>query len=152
MSYGSLWQRLVRGVRWSWIDPRYEAALPPDLDASVMTLEQPRPAARQAGPLDGPGGVSFRGRRCRPVAVYLKRHFRLPWLARLAASSIRPGGTRRPRPNGRTWSVHGPGDARSGSGGDRRTHRPWTALQSYLMVAELTGCRELNVALPELAR
>ena len=35
MSYGSLWERLVRGVRWSWIDPRYRAALPPDLDASV---------------------------------------------------------------------------------------------------------------------
>ena len=39
MSYGSLWERLVRGVRWSWVDPRYQAALPPDLDASVMTLE-----------------------------------------------------------------------------------------------------------------
>ena len=29
---------------------------------------------------------------------------------------------------------------------------PWACLQSYLMVAELTGCQELNVALPELAR
>jgi heptose I phosphotransferase len=27
---------------------------------------------------------------------------------------------------------------------------PWANLQSYLMVAELTGCTELNVALPEL--
>ena len=39
MRYGSLWERLVRGVRWSWIDPRYQSALPPDLDASVMTLD-----------------------------------------------------------------------------------------------------------------
>ena len=39
MSYGSLWERLVRGVRWSWIDPRYRPALPADLDASVMTIE-----------------------------------------------------------------------------------------------------------------
>ena len=28
---------------------------------------------------------------------------------------------------------------------------PWAGLQSYLMVAELTGCEELNVALPRLA-
>ena len=26
LSYGSLWERLVRGVRWSWVDPRYRAA------------------------------------------------------------------------------------------------------------------------------
>ena len=24
MSYGSFWERLVRGVRWSWVDPRFE--------------------------------------------------------------------------------------------------------------------------------
>ena len=39
MSYGSFWERLVHGVRWSWVDPRYRSALPADLDASVMTLE-----------------------------------------------------------------------------------------------------------------
>ena len=27
MNYGSLWERLVSGVRWSWVDPRYQSAL-----------------------------------------------------------------------------------------------------------------------------
>ena len=77
MRYGSLWERLVRGVRWSWIDPRYQSALPPDLDASVMTLDSrdrlhAKQGARRPGssfiprrppPIELPGRHSAPGRR-----------------------------------------------------------------------------------------
>src|SRR5262245_51868876 len=93
LKYGSLWERLVRGVRWSWVDPRYAAVLPKNLDAAVMAIEsrdrlhakQGRSTARLV--FDPGTGKSDRlagtGRNdehsARPVAVYLKRHYRLPW-------------------------------------------------------------------------
>ena len=166
MSYGSLWDRLVRGVRWSWIDPRYQAALPPDLDASVMTLDsrdrlhakQGRSTARvvfhppAASTNSGLGAADFVVSPARPVAVYLKRHFRLPWLARLAAL-FDPAGRHSPAAaewahleRARTLGVPVPEVVATGE-----RIGPWACLQSYLMVAELTGFAELNVALPELA-
>jgi heptose I phosphotransferase len=158
LRYGSLWDRLVRGVRWSWIDPRYRAALPANLDASVMTLEtrdrlhakQGRSTARvvfhpPAGTTDPtPPG---------PLAVYLKRHFRLPWPARLGAL-INPGGRHSPAvaewahlERARSLGVPVPEVVATGE-----RIGPWASLQSYLIVAELTGCEELNVALPRLSR
>ncbi len=168
MSYGSLWERLVRGVRWSWIDPRYRAALPPDLDASVMTLEavdrlhvkQGRSTARVVfpSPVEATDRAAMTGDARpsalppSPLTVYLKRHFRLPWLARLAAL-VDPAG--RHSPGAAEWShlerarslgVPVPDVVATGE-----RIGPWASLQSYLMVAELTGSLELNVALPELA-
>ena len=35
----TLWARLVRGSRWSWISQAHANQLPPDLDRSVMDLE-----------------------------------------------------------------------------------------------------------------
>ncbi len=164
MKYGSLWERLVRGVHWSWIDPRYQSALPPDLDASVMTLDsrdrlhakQGRSTARivfhpPAVTNRAAGKVDVAGSSAVPVAVYLKRHFRLPWLARLAAL-FDPAG--RHSPAAAEW-VHLERARKLGvpvpevvAAGERIG--PWTCLQSYLMVAELTGFEELNVALPRL--
>jgi len=164
--YGSLWERLVRGVRWSWIDPRYQSALPPDLDASVMTLDsrdrlhakQGRSTARvvfhpAAAAADRASGTAqCAGASAGPVAVYLKRHFRLPWLARLAAL-FDPAGRHSPAAaewvhleRARALGVPVPEVVATGE-----RIGPWACLQSYLMVAELTGCQELNVALPELA-
>jgi heptose I phosphotransferase len=166
VSYGSLWERLVRGVRWSWIDPRYLSALPPDLDDSVMTLDtrdrlhakQGRSTARvvfhSAGvAADRDSGTAQRGESpARPVAFYLKRHFRLPWLARLAAL-FDPAGRHSPGAaewahleRARSLGVPVPEVVATGE-----RIGPWAGLQSYLMVAELNGCQELNVALPELA-
>ena len=168
MNYGSFWERLVRGVRWSWIDPRYRAALPPDLDASVMTLEavdrlhtkQGRSTARVVFPAVGEatdraataGDTGTSARPADPLAVYLKRHFRLPWLARLAAL-VDPAGRHSPGPaewshleRARSLGVPVPDVVATGE-----RIGPWASLQSYLMVAELTGSLELNVALPELA-
>jgi heptose I phosphotransferase len=165
LSYGSLWERLVRGVRWSWVNPRYVAALPPDLDASIMTLEaldrlhskQGRSTARvvfDSGPGDSdqPGNTSPAGPvAVGPLVVYLKRHFRLPWLTRLAAL-VDPGG--RHSPGAAEWShlerarLLGVPVPEVVAAGERIG--PWTSLQSYLVVAELTGSQELNLALPEL--
>ena len=126
LSYGSLWDRLVRGVRWSWVDPRYRAALPPDLDASVMTLESRDRLHAKQGRSTATGRLSSapeqpierRGRRVPaiaplgPVAVYLKRHFRLPWLARVAAL-VDPAG--RHSPGAAEWAHlrTGPGAGRA---------------------------------------
>jgi heptose I phosphotransferase len=87
-----------------------------------------------------------------PLTVYLKRHFRLPWLSRLAAL-FDPAG--RHSPGAAEWShlerarslgVPVPDVVATGE-----RIGPWASLQSYLMVAELTGSLELNVALPKLA-
>lgn len=153
MSYGSLWERLVRGVRWCWVDPRYRAALPPNLDASVMAIDsRDRLHAKQGR---STARVVFHGRAGeadRPVAVYLKRHYRLPWLTGIAAL-FDPAGRHSPGAaewarleRARSLGVPVPEVVATGE-----RIGPWAHLQSYLMVAELTECQELNVALPELA-
>lgn len=146
--HGSFWQRLVRGTRWIWLDERYRAALPADLDETVMTLEsrdryhakQGRSTARFV--FHGPDG---------PVPVYLKRHDQLPWPARLAAL-VDPSGRHTP---GAAEFAHlncvrklGLAVPEVVAAGERIG--PWGGLQSFLMVAELTGSLPLNEAIPAL--
>ena len=149
MSYGSLKTRWVHGVNWTWINENYRAQLPSDLAATVMGLEsrdrfhakQGRSTARvvlhEAGP---------------PLPVYLKRHFRLPWVARVAAL-LNPAG--RHSPAALEW-VHLERVRNLGitvpevvATGERIG--PRTSLQSFLMIAELTGSTALNELLPQLA-
>jgi heptose I phosphotransferase len=156
VSYGSLWDRLVRGVRWSWVDPRYQGALPPDLDARVMTLDsRDRLHAKQgrstARVIFHPASTASPA--ATPLTVYLKRHFRLPLLSRIAAL-VDPGGRHSPAAaewahlrHARSLGVPVPEVVATGE-----RIGPWASLQSYLMVEELTGCQELNLALPELRR
>ena len=148
--HGSFWQRLTRGTRWSWLDPRFRAALPADLDDRVMELEardrlhakQGRSTARVV--FHGPDG---------PLAVFLKRHYILPWPARLAAL-IDPRGQHTPGAaefahlkRARALGVAVPEVVAAGE-----RIGPWGEAQSFLMVAELTGSLPLHEALPELAR
>ena len=86
------------------------------------------------------------------MTVYLKRHFRLPWPARLAAL-VDPAGRHSPGAaewahleHARALGVPVPDVVATGE-----RIGPWASLQSYLMVAELTGSQELNLAIPELA-
>jgi len=147
--HGRFWDRLFRGSRWTWVGEPYRVALPADLDDSVMGLEsrdrlhtkQGRSTARVV--FHGPDG---------PVPVYLKRHYRLPWSARLAAL-FDPGGHHTP---GSAEFAHLTRAREMGlavpdvvAAGERIG--PWGRLQSYLMVAELTGSLPLNEAIPELA-
>jgi Lipopolysaccharide kinase (Kdo/WaaP) family len=152
MTHGSLWERLVRGVRWSWVDDRYRSTLPTDFDAVVMTIEsrdrlhakQGRSTARVVFHPPEESGE-------RPLSVYLKRHFRLPWTARVSAL-VNPKG--RYSPGAAEWThleraralgVPVPDVVAIGE-----RIGPWTSLQSYLVVAELIGCKELNEILPVL--
>ncbi len=149
-THGGIWLRLVRGTRWAWRNERFREGLPADLEETVMLLDsrdrlhakQGRSTARVI--FQGPSG---------PVPVYLKRHYRLPLSARLAAL-IAPGGRHTP---GAAEFAHlerarGLGIAVPEVVAAGERIGPWGNLQSYLMVAELTGARELNVAIPDLAR
>ncbi len=146
--HGTLWNRLTRGVRWTWTSDDYRAALPPDLASTVMSLEssdrlnakQGRSTARVR--FDSPWG---------PLSVYLKRHYRLPLLSRIAAI-VNPSGGYTPGASelahlekARSLGVPVPDAVAAGE-----RIGPWGTLQSFLMVAELTGSRELNEALPGL--
>ena len=100
MRHGSLVDRVMKGSRWVWTSADYRAALPVDLDESVLEIEssdrhhakQGRSTARVR--FDSPWG---------PLTVYLKRHLELPWKDRLAAMILtRRAGTRPARPSGPT--------------------------------------------------
>jgi heptose I phosphotransferase len=149
VSYGSFWQRWFRGVSWTWINERYGARLPDDLFANVMTLEsRDRFHAKQ-------GRSTARVvlvRTDRPLAVYLKRHFRLSWPTRLAAL-FDPGGRHSPAAvewaqleRARALGIDVPEVVAAGE------HiGPCSQLQSFLMIAELSGCEAVNELLPRLA-
>jgi heptose I phosphotransferase len=147
---GSFWKRLTRGTRWTWLDPRFRAALPADIEETVMALEsrdrlhakQGRSTARVV--FHGPDG---------PLPVYLKRHYRVGWPSRLAAL-IDPRGRHTP---GAAEFAHlnrvralGVTVPEVVAAGERIG--PWGEAQSFLMVAELTGSLPLHEAIPELAR
>jgi heptose I phosphotransferase len=149
VSYGSLWQRWSRGVSWTWINEQYRARVPDDLGATAMTLEsRDRFHAKQ-------GRSTARVvlvRADRPLTVYLKRHFRLPWPARLAAL-VDPGGKHSPAAaewahleRARALGIDVPEVVAAGE-----RIGPGAQLQSFVMIAELSGCEAVNELLPGLA-
>jgi heptose I phosphotransferase len=169
VTYGSLWDRWVRGVSWTWVNDQYRAHLPKDLASTVMTLQtrdrfhtkQGRStarfvfdASRDLGPdqaLAAGEGTALRANW--PLAVYLKRHFNLPWSSRLAAL-FDPAG--RHSPAAAEWAhlervrAMGIDVPEVVAAGERIG--PHVALCSFLMVAELRGCEPLHESLPKLAQ
>jgi heptose I phosphotransferase len=149
MIHGTFWDRLVRGTRWTWLADRHRAALPADLGTTVMMLEtrdrlhvkQGRSTAR----------VVFNS-ASGPLPVYLKRHYWLSWRARLSAL-VDPRG--RHSPAAAEWAhlerVRSLGVAVPEVVAAGERIGPWGALQSFLMVAELTGSLPLHEAVPALA-
>jgi heptose I phosphotransferase len=146
VSYGSIWERWAHGVSWTWVNDRYRARVPEDLAATVMTLEsrdrfhakQGRSTARVV--LSAPE---------RPLAVYLKRHFRLPWASRVAAL-LDPAGRHSPAAaewahleQARELGIDVPVVVAAGE-----RIGPHATLSSFLMLAELTGRQAVNELLP----
>jgi heptose I phosphotransferase len=148
----SFWRRLLRGSRWTWIDARFRDALPADLDARVMTLEsRDRHHAKQGR---STARFVFHARSgARPLSVYLKRHYRLPWHSRLAAL-IDPDG--RHTPGAAEWRhlerVRALGIAVPEVVAAGERVGPWGRLQSFLMIADLVGNEPLHEAIPALSR
>jgi heptose I phosphotransferase len=149
VSYGSLKTRWVHGVNWTWINENYRAQLPANLAATVMGLEtRDRFHSKQ-------GRSTARvvlHEADRPLPVYLKRHFHLPLPARVAAL-LHPAG--RHSPAAAEWAhlervrklgINVPEVVATGE-----CIGPRAGLQSFLMIAELTGSTALNELLPLLA-
>jgi heptose I phosphotransferase len=140
----------VWGTGWAWLAERHRGALPPDLPETVMDLDaRDRLHAKQGRSTARVVFHSASG----PLPVYLKRHYRLPWRARLAAL-VRPDG--RHTPAAAEWAhlerarALGVAVPEVVAAGERIG--PWGRLQSFLIIAELTGCEPLHEALPALAR
>lgn len=148
--HGTFWQRLVGQTRWTWLHERYRAILPADLADRVMTIDsQDRLHAKQGR---STARVVFHGEH-ESISVYLKRHYRLPWMARLAAL-VHPTGRYTP---GSAEFAHLNRARELGlpvpevvAAGERIG--PWGRTESFLMVAELTGSWALNELLPDLVR
>ncbi len=148
MTHGTLLGRLTRGTRWSWRAERHLEALPSDLDATVMAIESDdRLHAKQGR---STARVRFDS-GSKPLSVYLKRHYRLPWINRILAL-LDPQGRHSPASaewahleRARALGIAVPEVVAAGE-----WIGPWGALRSYLMVAELIDHAPLHEAVPEL--
>lgn len=144
--FGSLWQRLIRGVRhfharddWTefagadWPDRILDLVVTDDLHE-----KQGRSTCRWIMERDG-----------RRLSVYLKRHFRLPWRHGLLAT-LWPGGAWSPgmreRRNLLEAAAHGLPAPKVVAAGE--WIGPGGRLRSFLAIEELVGMLPLHQAIP----
>ncbi len=146
----TFWQRLTRGARRLHAEPRWEELLGANWPERIMGLAVTDRLHAKQGRSIGRLIVQKGGRR---LAVYLKRHYRLPWWSRLLALLF-PKSNQSPALQ--EW-VHlawasaqqFPVPAAVAAG---EYVGPWGGLQSFLAVEELAGQLPLHEAIPLAAR
>jgi hypothetical protein len=146
----TLWQRLSRGVRrvrhradWAhWAGPDWIERIMAIAVTDRFQAKQGRSTGRWILPGDG-----------RPLTVYLKRHYQLPWWRGLLAA-LWPDGDWSPALQewrhlewARAQGMPVPAAVAAGE-----YIGPWGRLQSFLAVEELTGMAPLHEAIPVAAR
>jgi heptose I phosphotransferase len=146
----SFWQRLVRGGRRLRQRADWQDFAGPDWADRIMEVTVSDRFHAKQGRSTGRWVLDQGGRR---LAVYLKRHYRLPWRHGVLAL-VRPGGGWSPA--FQEWS-HLEWARREGFAVPLAVAAceyigPWGALQSMLAVEELAGMLPLHEAIPLAAR
>jgi heptose I phosphotransferase len=145
----TLWQRLVRGVRRLRQRPDWAEALGPGWADRVMGVEVTDRFHAKQGRSTGRWILDAGGKR---LAVYLKRHYRLPWWRGLLAA-LWPGAGWSPALQesrhldwARSQGLAVPEVVAAGE-----YIGPWGRLRSFLAVEELTDMLPLHEAIPAAA-
>jgi heptose I phosphotransferase len=147
---GTFWQRLVHGVRRVRQRPDWSAFAGSDWLERIMDVTVTDDFHAKQGRSTGRWVLHQNGRR---LAVYLKRHYRLPWWHGLLAT-LWPG---------RGWSpgwvearhlewAHDQGLPVPAVVAAGEAIGPWGRLQSFLAVEELTDMLPLHQAIPAAAQ
>ena len=149
MIAASVWQRWLRGTRYLWHRPDWSAFLGPNWLERIMAAEVTDRFHAKQGRSTGRLVLESSEHR---LAVYLKRHYRLPWWRGLLAA-LWPGPGWSP-----AWQEYRhlewarrhdlPVPAAVAVG---EFVGPWGRLQSFLAVEELTGMLPLHEAIPAAA-
>jgi heptose I phosphotransferase len=149
MTPGNLWTRLTRGICRVRQQPRWADFAGPDWLDRIMGLPAAKDFHAKQGRSTGQVVLEANGRQ---LAVYLKRHYRLPLWDGLRAL-LRPGKAHSPALQ--EWD-HLEAARREGlpvppavAAGE--FIGPWGRLQSFLAVEELTGMLALHQAIPAAA-
>jgi hypothetical protein len=146
----ALWQRLVRGVRRVQQRPDWSIFVGPNWAEEIMAVRVTDDFHAKQGRSTGRWVLHGGGRR---LAVYLKRHYQLPWRHGVLAT-LWPGKGWSPalqEARHLEWAQrHGlPVPAVVAAG---ESIGPWGKLQSFLAVEELAGMLGLHEAIPMAAR
>lgn len=147
---GTLWQRLLRGVRRFQARPDWRRFAGDDWPDHIMQAEMTDDFHEKQGRSTGRWLLHADGKE---LAVYLKRHNQLPWWQGWGAM-LWPGGN---------WSpgMHECRNLQWALAQDLPVPRivasgeflgPWGKLQSFLAIEELTGMLALHQAIPLAAR
>ncbi len=142
----SLWRRLTRGCRWLYVRPDWEVFAGQGWADRIMQAEVADDFHAKQGRSTGRWVLEAGTER---LAVYLKRHYRLPfWLGWLA--TLWPRGNWSPAMQeyhhlewARSQGIQVPATVAAGE-----FVGPWGKLSSFLVVEELTDMLPLHQAIP----
>jgi heptose I phosphotransferase len=146
----TFWQRLVRGVRRLRQRADWQEFAGPDWADRIMELAVTDRFHAKQGRSTGRWIVDQGGRQ---LAVYLKRHYRLPWWHGVGALLLPSAGW---SPALQEWDhlewARGEGLPVAPAVAACEYIGPWGRLRSVLAVEELTGMLPLHEAIPLAAR